>query len=312
MNMLRDAKLMEVIPWHDVNSFTSIAVRWKTLPSVAFRTINAGYTPSEGDVEQVWESVFVLGGEIKYDRLFEKVKGNSIVDFKKLHTDMKLKALALQFNNYLINGDHGSDPDGFEGLKKRVTNMPSRQLVGFAGASAAALDPTASVANGRAFFNKFEEMHYKTNGGNVNAILCNEGIYYGMGAVARYIQATGGNMLSVTKDSFDRDITTWKGAPLIDTGLLKDQTTEIITETEVAGDAGADATSIYMLSFDEMQGILGIQLPPGLEVYDPLNGGEQESTPTKLLRVEWPLGLAGFGSYGFVRGWNVEGASNWT
>src|SRR3989304_9107216 len=78
MNMLRDAKLMEVIPWHDVNSFTSIAVRWKTLPSVAFRTINAGYTPSEGDVEQVWESVFVLGGEIKYDRLFEKVKGNSI------------------------------------------------------------------------------------------------------------------------------------------------------------------------------------------------------------------------------------------
>lgn len=312
MNLLRDAKLMEVIPWNNVNSFTSVAVRWRTLPTVAFRKINAGYTPSEGDVEQVWESVYVMGGEIKYDRLFEKVQANAIVPFKQMHTNMKLKALALTFNDYLINGDHGTDADGFEGYKKRVASLPSRQSVYYAGSSAAALDPTASVANGRAFFNKLEEQHYKTNAGNVNAILANEGIYYGMGAAARYIQASAGNYLDVTKDSFDRQITTFRGAPIIDTGLKIDQSTQIITDTETAGDAGADATSIYMVSFEEQQGVVGIQLPPGLEVYDPLNGGEQESTPTKLLRVEWPLGLAGFGSYGATRGQNLEGASNWT
>lgn len=310
-NLLRDAKLMEVIPFQDVNSLTSIAVRWRTLPSVAFRQINEGYTPSEGDTEQVWESVYALGGEIKFDRVFDKVK-NTIVDIKKMNADMKIKAMALTFNDYLLNGDHGVEPDGFEGLKKRVAGMPTRQTVYFAGAAAAALDPTGSVANGNTFFTKLEEAHYKCNAGQVNAILCNEGIYYGMGRVARYINASGGMFLDVTKDSFDRAIVTWKGAPLIDAGLKTDQSTEIITETEVAGDAASDATSVYMCSFNEDQGVIGIQLPPGLETYDPLNGGEQESTPTKLLRVEWWLGLAGFGSYGIVRAQNVEGAAGWT
>lgn len=309
-NLLRDAKAMELIPFTDINSLTSIAVRWKTLPSVAFRKINAGYTPSEGDTEQVWESVYALGGEIKFDRVFDKVK-NTIVDIKKMNADMKIKSMALTFNDYLINGDHGVDADGFEGLKKRVAGMPSRQSVYFAGAAAAALDPTASAANANTFFSKLEEMHYKCNAGQVNTILVNEGMIYGIGRVARYVNSAGGFFLDVTKDSFDRAIVTYKGSAMFDMGLKADQSTENITDTETAGDAGADATSIYMCSFNEDQGVIGIQLPPGLESYDPLGGGEQESTPTKLLRVEWWLGLAGFGSYGIVRGRNVEGASQW-
>jgi len=31
-----------------------------------------------------------------------------------------------------------------------------------------------------------------------------------------------------------------------------------------------------------------------------------------MTRIDWWLGLAGFGSYGITRGWNVEGAANWT
>lgn len=310
MNLLRNIRLMEYIPWTNVESLKVIATRWKTLPSVSFRRINEGYTSNEGQDEQVWEALYALGGEIKFDRVFKKVK-NTIVDPYKNETDKKLTALALTFNDYLINGDHGTDEDGFEGMKKRVSGMPSRQSVYFAGAAAAALDPTSAVASGRAFFDKLEEMCYKTNRGQVSNLYMNEGMIYGVGRVARYIQATGGNYLAVTKDSFDRDIVNFKGAPLIDVGLKTDQTTEIITEAETAGDAGADATSIYGASYDEQDGMIGIQLSP-IEVYDPLNGGEQEATPTNLMRVEWWLGLAGFGSYGITRGRNVEGAGNWT
>lgn len=310
MNMLRDVKVMELIPFENVESLNVIATRWQTLPTVAFRKINAGYTPNEGHDEQVWESLYGLGGEIKFDRVFDKIK-NVIVDPKQNEINKKLKSLAITFNNYFINGDHGTDADGFEGLLKRVSLMPARQSVYFAGAAAAALDPTASVANGRAFFDGLETLHYRTNQGNVSAFFCNEGIYWGIGRVARYINASGGMFLDITKDSFDRNITTYKGAPMIDMGLLIDQSTEIITETEIAGDAGADATSIYAASFNMEQGITGIQLSPP-EVYDPLNGGEQESTPTKLMRIDWWLGLAGFGSYGYARGRNVEGAANWT
>ncbi len=309
MTLLRYSSMMEVIPWEAVSSLSSVAVRTRILPTVAFRKINEGYTPNEGDLEQVWESVYGFGGEIKFDRVFEKIK-NTIVDPKVTQTELKLKAMALTFNDYFINGDHAVDEDGFEGLKKRVANMPSRQTVWAAASNAAALDVTASTANAKTFFDKLEEAHYKCNRGQVNAIFLNEAMYYGIGRAARYAQLASGGWLDVTKDSFDRTITTWKGAPLIDVGLKRDQSTEIITDSETAGDSGSDATSIYMASFDMTEGLTGIQLGD-MEVYDPLAGGEAESTPTKLLRIDWWCGLASFGNYGITRLRNVEGASNW-
>jgi hypothetical protein len=310
MNILREVRAAELLPFENVDSLESVAVRWRTLPTVAFRSINEGYTANEGDTEQVWESVYGFGGEIEFDRVFGLIK-NTIVSMEQLQMDMKLTALALHFNDQLINGDHATDSKGFEGLKKRIASHPSRQSVYFAGSSSAALDATSSVANGRAFFDKLEEMHYKTNRGDVNALMMNEAMIYGIGKAARYIQASGGNFLDVTQDSFGRDITTYKGASCVDMGLKRDQSTEIITDSETAGDAGTDATSIYGVSFNTTQGLTGIQLED-LAVYDPLDGGERESKPTKLIRCDWWVGLAAFGSYGITRGRNVEGASNWT
>jgi len=309
-NLLYEMPILEYLPFANVNSLRSVAIRWQTLPDVAFRKINEGYTPSEGDVEQVYESVYGLGGEIKYDRVFDKIK-NTVTDLKRLHTDMKLASIAYKFNDHFINGDLAVENDGFEGIKKRIGYMPSSQKIGFAGASASVLDPTASVANARTFFNTLEDMASYTDRGNVQAWVGNRGFRWGVGRVARYINSTGGNWLDVTKDSFDREIPTLWGAPIVDIGTKKDQSTKIITDTEVAGDAGTDATSVYALAFNEQQGISGIELG-GMDVYDPLSGGEQESTPTKLLRIDWWLGLAGFGSYGFTRGWNLEAPGSWT
>lgn len=307
--ILREVRLAELIPWDNVNSLQNIAIRWKTLPTNAFRYVNGGYSVSQGDTEQVTESVYAYGSEILYDRVFDKL-GNVVQDPKKVQTDMALLSMALTFNDYLINGDQATDPLGFEGLKKRASLMPTRQSVYFAGSSSAALDPTASVANANTFFSKLEEVHYKTNRGQVGALIMNEGMVYGLGRIARYVNASGGFFLGIGKDSFDRDIMTYKGTRIVDPGFKRDQSTEIITDTETAGDAGADASSLYGISFDEQQGVRGIQLS-ALEVYDPLNGGEMESTPQKKVRLEWWCGLASYGSFGLVRGRNFEGASQW-
>jgi len=315
INLLRNAKAMEVIPWESVDSLRSIAIRWRTLPSVAFRAIGGTYTASEGTTEQVWESVYAIGGELLFDRVFKKIK-NTVVDPYRQQSEMKLEAMSLVFNDYLINGDHATEPNGFEGFKKRAAGSPARASVYYAGVSGdstAALDVTGSAANVVSFFKKLEQQYVNTNGGKVNAIFLNEAMMLGVGHAARYIQGAGGMFLDTTKDSFDRDIVTYRGAPMIDMGLKADQSTDIITDTEVANDSGADATSIYMTSWGlESGGITGIELPPGLEVYDPNNGGEMSTQPATQVRVEWWLGLAQFGSYGITRGRNVEGASNWT
>jgi len=123
--------------------------------------------------------------------------------------------------------------------------------------------------------------------------------------------SAGGSLLDMTKDQFDRTQITYKGTRFIDVGLKRDQSTEIITNTETALDGGSDATSVYFASFGDDEGLMGAQLGP-MEVYDPLNGGEQESTPTKLLRIDWWLGLTTLGKYCLVRGVNCEGATDWT
>jgi len=310
-NMVRDAPMAELIKFRTVSSLQVIANRVRALPSVAWRNVNEGYTPNEGSTEQVWEAVYAVGGEIKFDRVFDKVS-NYIQEPKKLQTDMKTKALALEFNDILINGDHASNEKSFEGLKKRASNLPSRQSVYFAGVagdSTSVLDPVDSAGNARIFLSKFNEMRYKCNRGSVAFYVMNEGIYWGFERILALAQS-GGNMLDVTKDNFDRDFLTYKGARFIDIGWKKDQSTEIITESEVANNAGTDATSIYAVSLDDQEGLSGIQLGPP-EVYDPLSGGEQESTPTKLIRFEWWVGLTTFGNHALVRGRNLQSATNW-
>lgn len=308
MNLLRDSKLMEVIPWTPVSSLTSIAVRYKTLPTGgAFRKIGGSYTETtDGDVEQIWESVYPFGGEIKFDRIFDNVK-NVIVDPKVQQTQMKLKSMALDFNNYFINGDNATDPDGFEGLKKRVAGMPSRMsLVGCTTTTSAT--PVSSAASARYFLDAWEKAWYRAGGTEVKGIFLNEGMYLGFPAVLRYLAYSGGNVLDVTKDSYEREIVTYKGAPLIDVGLKKDQSTEIITHTEAdSGGAGTECTSVYFAAFNEEQGVTGIQLGP-MEVL-PL--AETVNGPYTMTRIEWVVGLASLGSYGISRLYQILSPDNW-
>ena len=311
VNLLRRIAIMNFLPWQNVSALKNIAIRWRSLPDVAFRKINGAYSASQGAVDDVWESVYGFGGDMQFDNVFTMTSQAYVTDPKKLQTDMKLEAMKIKFNDYFINGDHGVDPDGFEGLKKRIANSPARQTIYFAAAASAGLDPTASIANAQAFVNGLEEQHYKTNGGMHNAWFGHEGMKWGLGRVIRYAQASGGNWLGTTKDMFDREYPTWWGSPFLDVGLKADQSTEIITATEAGGTGTANTTSVYAASFEEEQGIQGMQLNP-LNVYDPLKGGEMPTAPATLLRVDWWIGLTGFGSFGITRGRNVELPANWT
>lgn len=312
LNIIRDAQLMDSFPFEDVSSLRVIGTRWSKLPTGgAWRRLNGSYTAAEeGTVEQVEESLFIFGGEITYDRLINKIT-NFIEDPIVVQTKMKIKALSYGWKDQFINGDHGTEPDGFEGLKKRVANLPTRQKVCFTtSTSAAPLDPTASTANARRYLDVLDEAWKKCNGGQVSAMFANEDYILGIGRVMRYAQFNG-NLLDVNKDTVGREFVTYKGKAVFDMGLKIDQSTEIIPNTEVAGDSGADSTSVYFASYDKEEGIYGIQVEP-LKVYDPLNGAESSSAPALLRRIDWANGLAMFGSYGLVRAWNLAAPSSWT
>ena len=311
LNILRECKVMEKLPFENVSSLQVSAVHWESLPTGgAFRSINEGYSSAEnGQLGESWEAVYGFGGDITFDTVIEKL-GNTIKDPVQVQTEGKLKAMGIQWNDYFINGDVATDPKGFNGLKKRVAGMPARQTVYMAASNAAPYDPTAAAANARTALNKFNEAWRKCNAGAVNMILCNEDWIIGFSKILSLLQGSG-NYLSVTKDQYGREEVSYRGVPFIDMGLKSDMTTEIISNAEAAGDGGADSMSIYFASANTTDGIYGIQLN-NFNAYDPLNGGEMESKPSKMKRVDWWNGLASFGNRGIVRLRNIERGADWT
>jgi len=313
MQLLREVKLFDLLPFENVSGLKVQAYWWEKLPTGgAFRSLNEGYTSYEdGQLGDGTEHVYGFGGDITYDSVLEKIK-DVVGDPIQMQVNARLQSMGITWNNYFINGDVATDPKGFNGIKKRVAGMDARQTIYFAGAaggSTAPLDPVASAANARAFLNKFLMAKRRCNKGQVSAFLMNENMIVGFSRVLSYIQGAG-NYLSVNQDQFGREEVSFKGIPFVDVGLKQDQSTEIITETETALDAGADSTSIYAVSFDMTAGIYGIQLDQ-FNAYDPL-GGEMESKPSKMYRVDWWNGIANFGRHGIVRMRNLEALADWT
>lgn len=311
MNLIRETPILEKFPFDKTTTLTNIALRYSRLPTGgAFRKLNTGYTTHEdGQVDQVTESIYFFGGDITYDKQLAKLT-NTVVDPIALQIDMRIQSMSCDLRNYLINGDHATDADGFEGIKKRIAGMPSRQTIYAASSASAGLDVTASTGNARTFFNKFDEAFDYCSSGKVDAIIANETMRRAIRTAARYVQFNA-NLFDVTKDMFGRNFYTWNGVPIYDMGLKADQSTEVITLTEAGGTGSANTTSVYFVSFDQTQGIRGLQLGD-FQFYDPLSGGEMESKPSEMRRLDWAIGLCGWGSYGATRLRNILTPASWT
>jgi hypothetical protein len=251
------------------------------MPSAGFRKLGGGYTESTGTVEPFTETLAILGGDFKFDRLANK--GTFYEDPLRTQQEMKTKAVAFQFNDTLVNGDHAVDADAFEGLKKRVSNMPARQTIDLA-AAGDSLKVLANEANMQAFLDALHKAIKYVDG--ANALLCNETTQLQFGSMLR--------RLKLWTTMTDQHEHVWE---------TFNKTTEMITSTEDPGDGGNDSTSIYAVRFDTSDGVHAIELEGagGPTVYDPLKGSEMEAGPQYLRRIDWPIGLTHKSQYVICR-----------
>jgi len=295
MQVLRGSDLIGLLPWITKNTLRVRGTRWQKLPDVGFREFNAGYDEDTGELEQWDDGLFPFGGDIyidtQYDGLDEMIENPSVTQAK-----MKLKALAMEFNYYFVEGTPAGG--GFIGLRYRIMNdLSARMRINLA-AAGDSLKVFAAAANTHDLIDAVHQ-GIKAVGGKADALLMNEDTYLRFSSAMRRQ-----GLLDVTKDIFDRKVLSFDGAQLVDVGLRSDQATEIITSTEDPGDGGDDATSIYVVRFGtadsgddtlkEGDGLYGIQKNQ-LKAYDPLNGGEMESRPAKIRRIDWPVTISPMG-----------------
>ncbi|MCL4395643.1 MAG: hypothetical protein M1482_12725 [Chloroflexi bacterium] len=304
-DLLRFSDLFKVCKFDNVDGLQVGGTRWQTVPTAAFRKIGEGYTEGTGTTENIVETLSILGGDVKVDRVLSQAK-NTYEDPLITQMQMKAKAVAFAFNDAFVNGDQGTDPDTFEGIKKRVSNMPARMSVDcYNTVDAGDGLPILKGAAEENFFVDVLHQAIKYVDGATH-IFCNETVWLGLGRVLRRL-----GLLDTTTDAYGKQWASFAGVPFVDVGLRSDKSTEIISNTENPGDGGADCTSLYVARMDMDDGLHGIQLAgKSPKPYDPLNGNEMEGGPQLLRRIDWPVGLFNLSQYCIcrVKGFRVAAA----
>ena len=260
-----------------------------TLPGVAFRAVNSGYTESTGTVNQKSESLVILGGDADVDKFIVQTRGD-VNDQRAVQTSLKVKAASYFFQDKFFNGDVAVDTNGFDGLKKRLTGA---QVVS---AATNGLAINTDDTTRHTFFDKLDKLVAAVPGlnGTNGALYANRSVLAKIRSAGRRI----GGVDMVREDLTGKRVLQWNGISILDAGQTA-AGAEILPLTETQGSSSL-ASSIYAVRFGEGEGdqaVTGLT-NGGVQVYDL---GELETKPAYRTRIEFYTGLAVFGGKAAAR-----------
>lgn len=274
--------------------------RTNSIPTVGFR---AGRGASFGAVsgvtsDEVTDAVWDLGAQIDIDKtdLMDKNAGDIIGE----RTQDAVKGMSWTFKDYFINGDHATDPYGFEGMKTRIANLGSGQIV-YGSSSSAELDVRQSASPSESdmyqFLDKIDEA-IETLDGNSGDIALTDGDFIAalrsvLRRLGKYterpvdspnVEGTVSRRTSAMKPT--RPVLIYpedKGIKWYNTGYKADQSTKIIgTETVNS----VNCRPVYFLKTGKPY-VHGIQ-QYSMDIVGPFR---TDDGVTHRVTVDWPVGL---------------------
>lgn len=245
-----NSPLIDLLTYQNIVGGSVTFHRELTLPTgVGFREIDGEYTSTQGEVEPVTEDLKIAGGRTTVDRAILKMYGAA-----RLATDiqMQVSALARKLNAALYKGD--GLLGGFTGLQTRIQ----------AGETIVNGDTALSLSKMR--------QAYLACKGNRKVFLVGEGMYSRLWAA--YDAGVLQNIVFGT-DDFGKPVATFAGVPLVLAGEDASRA-QVLDFSELNS-----TTSVYCLSLDEVDGVVGIQNAP-LET-EPMT----EVSVVKAWDIEW-------------------------
>lgn len=286
-----ESKFMDVLPFEDVGTLSVEVLREGALPStIAWRGIGEDHgSYRASNPAPIVERAFSFGNTIEIDKALVKDKAKKLYDPRVYQTEMITKAMAREFNDAAINGT-GTDLNRPVGLKARIANDLTDRLI-FGNTSSSSLDLSADAtsrsANIAQFFDRLDTLIYMCAGHKADYILCNDTFMLTYWSIAR---ASG--LLKLTTDALGREFVEYKGAKFLDMGFKLDDSTRIMTNTEVVAgtaDTGSTCSSIIAVR-------LGKEYFTGWQEYDleVLQKGYKDSEDgvTEKVIIDWVVGLA--------------------
>lgn len=262
----RSSDILMQLPFEDIAGNALKYNREETLPGIAFRGVNEGYSEDVGVINPETESLHIIGGDLDVDTFIVKTMG---AGQRASRVAMKVKALAGKFTQSFIKGDNAAEPREFDGLQVRLTGS---QLIN-----------AGTTANGEPLsLAKLDELIDAVD--NPTALIMNRTMRRRLTAAARTYTVSG--FINYTQDGFGRTQTMYNDLPIL-IAYQDNLGAEILPFTEAAASGTATATSIYCVSLGDGM-LAGIQ-SGGIQARDL---GELETKPAFRTRVEWFPGIA--------------------
>jgi len=300
-NLYRMKNILPLFPVVEAKSFVVRGSKWTSLPTSAFRKLNADFSQSTGKTEPQEDIVAILGSTFNADKALDKNKAELLRDPTDLQFDMHNRALERVATDYIFNGDVDTDPDAFNGLLSRFADgvFAAAQDISCSG-STDAYKVHADAAHSAVFFDKLDEAIYAADlfgvdgqGAPRGAIFGNKASFLGIQKAAKLC---GYSIQTV--DVLEKKWLTYKGLPLVDVGLKRDKSTEIITNTYDPGDGDNDSSYLYIVRFAEPDGNVESAGSSGLFLAQAGNYewlGPESYNVYEKWTVQWILGLSNIG-----------------
>ena len=115
--------IMEDIPWVEGNLTTGHRCAMRTgLPTVAWRLLNQGVTPSKSTTAHVDEQAGMMEGWSEVDRDLAELGGN-VGEFRYSEALAFVEAMRQEFASTLFYGNAGLNPEEFTGLSVRYSDI---------------------------------------------------------------------------------------------------------------------------------------------------------------------------------------------
>lgn len=299
----------DIMTWRTMNALSESGVRYDEVPEPDYIAIGGTINEKTVDGHQISHSVYQMAMHIDIPCPLEDLTDDMLSKPSQQQVKLALKGAAYKANNQFINGDQGTDVNGFNGIRHLVANLGTAQTV----APGSQLDLTASTYSSDTSQDAIDLInlgYHRVSGHKPSAVFCNAETLLKFESILRREKLLGDNhdwrasalevddpRLSLNSPSTNPAFV-YRGVPWYDLGTKADQSTEIIGNSYTHS-TGSNETEIFMVKFgdDELE---GLQAQP-LKVKNVTGSGTLEDKEVYRYRLLWTHGLGLWGPRSIVQ-----------
>lgn len=270
--------ILSILPFKNVQQGRNVFDRNTALPAMQFRGLNEEPDISHGESEEFQDHCAPISGLLEVDRLKKKRYGE-----RKMVQDMKgqmIKASEIWTQTF-FDGDTGSEPREFTGMKKRLTDNGTGSVDGSDKRSRLIANSTAS-GGGALSLTQLDTAIRRVS--RPSHLIMSPMMQVKFTQAMRNTSLTG-HVIHYEQEAGNR-ILKYGKLPIL-TGYDVSETDDILQYNEVGqGGGAAQCTSIYVVSIRE-DGVCGIQTSP----FEVLPVGHTDRGIFHRNLAEWDAGI---------------------